>query len=57
MTYREIAEIIIKLPDEHLDLDATVFDIDRDEFRSIFSLTSVENQVLDGGENHPVFSF
>lgn len=57
MTYREIAEIIIKLPDEHLDLDATVFDVDRDEFRSIFSLTSVENQVLDGGENHPVFSF
>lgn len=56
MTYRELAAMILDMPEEILNLEATVFDVDCDEFRKVINLETVENNVLIN-EDHPVIIF
>ena len=55
MTYRELAKMILDLPQEKLDAKVVVYDVDRDKFNPIFKLDAVETEVLEPG--HPVLMF
>ena len=56
MKYKELAAEILRMTQEQLEMDVTLYDRDTDEFRPVdcVSYTTQVTDVLD--ENHPILN-
>ena len=55
MTYKELVEILRRLPEENQKCDVTIYDRNRNEFYALKSVSVGNTDVLDAG--HPYLEF